>query len=276
MILLILMTGIIAGLLSGLLGIGGGVIIVPVLIYCYQAHALFPPDQIMHFAVGTSLAAMILTTAGSLFSHVKHNHYTEIALPFFWWLMPGLWIGAWSGNFLNSLASLEVLKIVLILIIMIMAFRLLCSPHLFFRSATEAESAKSSSRSFSSPVFLSIGIGVGTMSSLVGIGGGLFLWPILAYMRLRPIEVSAATSIGTFGSVCMGTIGSIYFGWGMMSDNEWVTGYVYWPWALLIGITGMMCAPIGVWLSRRLPVSAIKKLFALILVLIAARIGFNL
>jgi uncharacterized membrane protein YfcA len=268
MIIIILLTGVMAGVLSGLLGIGGGVIIVPVLTTLYESQALFNADQIMHLAVGTSLASMIFTTAGGLASHLRYGHYKGITPSLFWGLIPGLWIGAWSGNFLNSLASPQLLKIIFMIVAMFIALRMILSPHLFFHHGPQKQ--------FSPWVFLLIGLVIGSLSSLIGIGGGIFLVPILAYMGMPPYQVSAATSIGTFCSVCMGTIGSVYFGWGSIPGQEWVTGYVYWPWAVLIGMAGMILAPTGVWLSRKLPVSIIRKLFALILVAIAVRMAFNL
>lgn len=268
MIFIILLTGIMAGILSGLLGIGGGIIIVPVLSYLYQLHPGLTSAEIMHLAVGTSLASMIFTTAGGVVSHKRYGHYAGISPSIFWGLIPGLWIGAWSGNFLNSLASPTVLKIVFMIVTMVIAFRMIFFPHLFFNPQSQ--------KHFTPTVFFCIGLVIGAISSLIGLGGGIFLVPILAYMGLPPYQVSAATSIGTFCSVCMGTIGSIYFGWGNMHDEQGVTGYVYWPWAVLIGVAGMMLAPFGVWLSRKLPVSTIRKLFALILVLISLRMGFNL
>lgn len=268
MILAILLTGLIAGILSGLLGIGGGVVIVPVLSYLYTLHPEFTQPQMMHLAIGTSLASMIFTTAGGLVSHLRYGHYVGMSPSIFWGLIPGLWLGAWGGNFLNSLASPSILKIIFMCVAVLIAFRMLFSPQLFFHQQNQ--------RIFSIKTFCLIGLVVGAISSLIGIGGGIFLVPILAYMGLPPFQVSAATSVGTFCSVCMGTVGSIYFGSSVMQGYEGITGYVYWPWAILIGVAGMMLAPVGVWLSRRLPVSVIRKLFAFILVLIALRMGFNL
>ncbi len=268
MIFIILITGLVAGVLSGLLGIGGGVVIVPVLSYLYPFHPGLTGNEIMHLAVGTSLASMIFTSAAGMISHFRFGHYTGMSPSIFQGLIPGLWLGAWSGNFLNSLASPEILKIAFMLVVMVIAFRMIFSPQLFYQTQHQ--------KHFSPHVFFLIGLVIGAISSLIGIGGGIFLVPILAYMGLPPYQVSAATSIGTFCTVCMGTIGSIYFGWGTIPHLEGVTGYVYWPWAVLIGMAGMMLAPLGVWLSRRLPVSIIRKLFALILVLIALRMGFNL
>ena len=266
MILIIVITGMIAGVLSGLLGVGGGVVIVPVLTYLYEGQAHFNSAEIIHLAVGTSLASMMFTTAGGVFSHFKYGHYKGMAPSIFWGMIPGLWLGAWSGNFLNSMASSVMLKMVFMCTAMLVAFRMVWSPHLFFQEPK---------KHFSALMFCFIGMVIGAISSLIGIGGGIFLLPILAYLGLPPAKASAATSIGTFSSVCMGTVGCIYFGWGNI-QAEGVTGYVYWPWAVLIGLIGMVLAPVGVWLSRRLKVKVIRKLFALILVLIAVRMGFNL
>jgi uncharacterized membrane protein YfcA len=267
MIFIIFFTGIFAGILSGLLGIGGGVVIVPVLSYFDQAFPGLNHAQIMHLAVGTSLASMIFTTLSGVISHLRYGHFVGISPSIFRGLIPGLWLGAWVGNLLNSLASFEALKIIFMIVAIVIAIRMIFSPHLFFHKER---------KHYSTLVFCLIGVVIGSVSSLIGIGGGVFLVPILAYMGLPPSQVSAATSIGTFCSVSMGTIGSIYFGWhSILQGQEWVTGYVYWPWAVLIGVAGMMMAPLGVWLSRRLPVSSIRKLFALILVLVAVRMGFN-
>lgn len=264
MILVILFTGVLAGLLSGLLGIGGGVVIVPVLASFPQVFPELSLADIMHLAVGTSLASMIFTTSAGVFSHIRYGHYTGISPTIFWGLVPGLWIGAWNGNLLNSVASPNTLRLAFMGVAILIAIRMVLFPHLFFQKRREH---------FSVLVFGLIGLVVGSVSSLIGIGGGVFLVPILAYIGFPPYQVSAATSIGTFCSVAMGTFGSIYLGWGQIPNQEWVTGYVYWPWAVLIGLAGMMLAPLGVWLSRRLPVSIIRKLFALILVLVALKMG---
>ncbi|HED17804.1 MAG TPA: sulfite exporter TauE/SafE family protein [Gammaproteobacteria bacterium] len=255
-LLLFLLLGVIAGLLAGLLGVGGGLIIVPVL-------AVLLPDVgihnslVMHVALGTSLATIVATSMASAWEHQKHH---AVLWPVFWRLTPGIVIGAWLGAAVAEQMASQLLQRVFGI------FELLVAMQIFFGFGASAH------RQLPGAAMTGIaGTVIGSVSAIVGIGGGTMTVPFLVWCNVT-IRKAVATSAAVGLPIALaGSSGYILAG---MSDSglpEWSSGYVYWPAFAAIISTSLLLAPVGARLAHRMPMSALKKGFALLLVVLGVR-----
>lgn len=253
--------GAFAGLLSGLLGIGGGVIVVPLLTYVFMAEAVpIPTDMVMHYAVGTSLATMVFSTlSASFFQHKKG----AVLWPLFWYIAPGTVLGGLLGGFVADSFSSDILKICF-------AVFCACISLLFFRKET-VQLASSEVRPLPVPKYAltAIGVFIGTIAAMLGVGGGILLIPLLAALHFSLPQASALAVSCTLPTVIAGTMGAIYFGWDTPRIDLPSIGYVIWPVALTQGIVSVLTAKLGVHITHTLPRYWLRKLFATLLLCIA-------
>jgi uncharacterized membrane protein YfcA len=248
-ILLYLLTGIGAGLLAGLLGVGGGVIVVPALAFIFS-YLNMPKDAIMHMAASTSLAAMIFTTFAAVLAQQKRQ---MINWPVFRHLAAPIAIGTVAGAAISSLLSTQILGFIFGVFMIIVALRMLLQkkdeessvpPHLPDRF-----------------ILYTAGSAIGALSGLLGIGGGALTVPILLHFGYRAHE-SAATSSAC--ALLLSVIGTLIFaigGWEAHGLPAGSTGYIYWPAALVIAFMSMIFVPLGTKLARRLSSNTLKRVF---------------
>ena len=246
--------GVLAGTMSGLLGIGSGVIVVPALAILFR-YQHFTSPLIMHMAAGTSLASMVITTSRSLYGHLRRQ------IPF--WpiyrkFMPGVIFGTIVGAVIAHYLHSRTLGIIFGIVVFLLGIRM------FFQ-----KSSKLSKHHLPGTLGCSgIGFIIGGKSGLLGLGGGTFSIPFLTYCS---VSMRQAVVVSTAIGVTVAFIGSITFALtGMHSVGlpEWTTGYIYWP-AWLGIIVGSLCfVPLGVWLSHRLPTAILRRVFAIFLLII--------
>nr|VFK39203.1 MAG: Uncharacterized membrane protein YfcA [Candidatus Kentron sp. TC]VFK40264.1 MAG: Uncharacterized membrane protein YfcA [Candidatus Kentron sp. TC]VFK54954.1 MAG: Uncharacterized membrane protein YfcA [Candidatus Kentron sp. TC] len=247
----LLLLGVLAGILAGLLGIGGGVVIVPALFWILQANAEIPATHLMHIALGTSLATIVVTSLSSIRAHHKRG---ALQWPIVKRLTPGLVIGVLLGAVLADALPSDGLRLffaVFILLVSVqLGFDIRVSPH---RQA---------------PGGLGLGVAglvIGKISALVGIGGGTLTVPFLLWCNL-PIRHAVATSAaGGFPIAIAGTIGFMATGWQAVDLPTWSSGYIYWPAFLAIAPVSLLFAPLGAKLAHTLPVDLLKRFFAVYL-----------
>ncbi len=253
-IVLFLITGSVTGLLAGLLGVGGGVVVVPSLAYIFNYMGM-PHNAIMHMAASTSLAAMIFTTLMAVIAQQKRK---MINWAVFRTLAPAIVIGTILGTSIASLLPSHVLKIIFGLFMFFIAVRMLLQ--------------KKQSEEMTRPLphlYIQYGAGfaVGALSGMLGIGGGALTIPILLQFGL-PAHQSAATS-----SACalllsvIGTLSFMILGW-YEPPATGVASYVNWTAAILIAITSMIFVPLGTRLAGRLSGHHLKQVFAVFLLLV--------
>lgn len=251
--------GLLGGILSGLLGLGGGLIVVPCLALHF-AFIGFRPEILMHLAVGSSLAAMITTTSFSTWSHLRQG---AKIWPTFRLMAGGIVMGTLFGAVVADFVHSVVLSVAF------GGFAILFSFQSFFVDWLKREGEPKAKVTIGSS-FL-----IGTVSSLLGIGAGSLGLPFLtSYERLtmhRAVAVSAALSliVSIFGTIS-------YLLTGSFEDNlpPWTTGYLYWP--AIVGVS--LGSPLTAWgaaiLAHRLPVNRLKQIFAVILFIIGVRMLF--
>ena len=258
-ILLLLTVGSLAGLLAGLLGVGGGIVIVPALIGFFEGGDLIPGDRSMHFALATSLATICFTSLSSMYAHQRRGAilWSEVLK-----LAPGVFLGTFLGAQIAEQLSSNTLTFVFAL------FLLSVSLQMGFGMQPTAER-----KPFGRFVTATVGTFIGLISALVGIGGGTLTVPFLVWCN-TPVRVAVATSaaIGFFIALA-GTLGYGISPYGLGPDYS--TGYVYWPAVLSIVPTSLLFAPWGARIAHTIPVTALKGLFCFLLALMGVKLALK-
>lgn len=254
--LLCTVLGCIVGFFAGLLGIGGGLIIVPALVYLL-AQLEITPSLIMPMAIATSLATIVITSFSAALVHHKNKN---IAWPITKRLMIMVAIGSFSGGYIADSISSDALTYFFSLAVLLLAFYMLFSIQKTSNKSTPANNT-----------IRITGLCTGIIASLMGIAGGAILVPVLSYFGM-PIKKSIATA--TVCGVIVAIFGSLGFILtGLTQENlpEWSFGYVYLPALFGIIITSAVVAPFGVKMSAKLPVKMLKKCFAVFLIIVAIK-----
>lgn len=245
-----LVVGVVAGLLAGLLGISGGIVTVPSLLLVFHFLHL-PQGDLMHFAIGTSLASMVFSAlSATWFHHRRKGVLWELVRS----MAPGILIGCFLGSFLAKILS----EVFLEIIFGIFA----CLTGLYFWG--QVKLAPTPHPLPNRWILNSLGAGIGALSNLLGIGGGIITVPILMGFHVperRAIASSAATGliISLFGALSY-----LYFGLGEVECKGCI-GYVYIPAFIMISLSTLVAAPFGVALSHILSPPLLKRLFAVVL-----------
>jgi uncharacterized membrane protein YfcA len=253
-----LVTGVLSGLLAGLFGLGGGVVVVPALIWVFS-HAAVSADWVPHLAVGSSLATIIGTGSASVLAHHRRG---AVRWDVFLRLAPGIVLGAWAGSALAGVLPELWLKRVFGLFLLLVGVRMLWP-----------RSAEGPARSL--PGRLGIGLaggGIGTLSALVGIGGGTLTVPFLVRGGIDMRRAVATAAACALPIAVAGTLGFVVTGWGREGLPAGSTGFVYWPAVAAILVASMPTAPLGARLAHRLPVNLLQRAFGLVVLAVAVRL----
>jgi hypothetical protein len=252
-----LLLGGVAGVLAGLLGIGGGLIIVPVLAEAFSAQQ-FEPGQVMHLAIATSLASVVFTAASSALAHHRRG---SVRWPVVRQLAPGIVAGALLAGWVSALVSGGVLRVLFGLFAIAAAINL------------ARGGAITGNRELPGRAGVALaGTIIGAISTFVGIGGGTMTVPFLAWCR-----VDMRTAVGSSAACGMpiavaGTLALIAAGQGEANLPAQASGFVYWPAALCIALSSVVAAPLGARLAHTLPVRALQSTFAALLVVVGIRL----
>ena len=258
-ILLYLVTGIFAGLASGLLGVGGGLIIVPVLFFIFSTQNI-ASEHIMHMALATSLATIIFTSISSTRAHHKKQ---AVLWPVFLQLAPGICLGAWFGGIAASDMKTELLKPTFGIFELFVGMLLLWN-HKDQQHAVTLNKIKSTAGGFL----------IGTISAIVGIGGGTLTVPFLHWHNISIRNAIATSAACGLPIAVFGATSFIYAGWSINTLPEQTLGYVHLPAFALIITTSFLFAPVGANLAHRLPENALKRGFAIFLLLLGFKMLF--
>ncbi|KAF3982415.1 MAG: sulfite exporter TauE/SafE family protein [Methylococcales symbiont of Hymedesmia sp. n. MRB-2018] len=254
--LLTMLLGAIAGLLAGLFGLGGGVIIVPALLWLFTEQQ-FQQQEVMIMAVATSLASIILTSISSLISHHKLGNIIWAKV---FKLTPGILLGSAMGAKLTDWITADNLKWFFVSYLVYFGLRM-----------AYQSSSKSSGRKASSWMDYLAGNGIGLISSLLGIGGGTLTVPYLVSRQIAMKNAVAISSVCGLPIALSGTITYVWLGWEKTVLPEWSLGYVYLPAFLGITICSILTAPIGAKLANRLAAKKLKRYFSVVILLIAIK-----
>ena len=259
--LLILFTmGSIAGIMAGLLGIGGGIIIVPVLAIVFTMQGV-SVDVLMHVAIGTSLATIVITSLSSIRAHQKHQ---AIDWSVFKRITPGILLGAFLGAALAKFIGGENLRILFGLFLFMVAGQ--------FLFGNTAKPHRQLPNTFG--MFIA-GSGIGTMSTLMGVGGGSMSVPFLTWCNMTIRHAIATSSAIGLPIALAGVTGFIVIGWGVEHRPAMSFGFVNIPAFLSIVVASTLFAPVGARLTHRISPARLKKFFGYFLLLLSAKMLYG-
>lgn len=262
-ILIYLLAGALAGLLGGLLGVGGGLVIVPALIFCFQAQH-FAPEVLTHMAVGTSLATIIFTSISSVKAHHEHQ---AVRWELVKGIAPGIVIGTLLGATVAHLLQGRTLQLVIGSFAILMGLQMLSG----WKPGGKNIVALPGSRG----LFTGGGL-IGVASAIFGIGGGSLTVPWLSHHGVRMQEAVATSSACGLAIALSGTAGFILTGLQTAHLPEYSLGYIYLPAFAGISITSVLFARMGAKLAHRLPAATLKKIFAVLLVIVGSQFVFGM
>ena len=253
-----MLAGLAAGFLAGLLGIGGGLVLVPVLALLFAMQD-FPADAIMQLALGTSLASIVFTSASSARAHHAKGAVDWLVLRR---MAPGIVIGALLSAWLAARLSGSTLQLFFAVYAGLAATQLVCE----VRSRAGCRL----------PGFAGLavaGTAVGLTAGLAGVGGAIAAIPFFLLCN-----VSARVAIGTSAAIGLpvalaGSVG--YIAQGLSADvPAFSLGYVYASALVAIVVTSLLAAPAGARVSHRMSVGALKKILAVVLYAVMLRAVF--
>ena len=248
--------GIGAGTMAGMLGIGGGMIIVPGLFYLFSLMDL-PSYSLMHLAAGSAMCIMIFTSASSTLSHHVRG---DVQWDIFGRIIAAIGLGVLLGNLLSNRLDTHWLEIIFGLFLLVVSIKILLDWKPAFEQTTYP------------PVSLItiVGILIGFKSGILGIGGGAISVPFLLYCGLPMSKASGTSASFTLPIAIVGTLSFLLFSQGY-TDISWATGYIYWPAVALVAPFTVMGAPIGTRLSHVISPQQLRRIFGLLLVVIGLR-----
>jgi uncharacterized membrane protein YfcA len=248
--------GAFAGVLAGLLGVGGGIVIVPVLTFLFTAQQL-PDNHIIHLAIGTSLASIIFT---SLASFRAHHFRGAVRWEVFRSISPGIITGTLTGSWVAAQLPTHYLKGFFILFLYYVALQIFLN----VRPAPTRQLPGGKG-------MFGVGSLIGGISSLVGIGGGVMSVPFLIWCNLElRYAIGTSAAIG-FPIALAGGVGYAANGLAIKTLPSWSLGFVYLPALVCISMASASTAPLGVRLAHTLPVTQLRKFFALFIIFMATK-----
>ncbi len=255
-ILSFLLLGTFVGVMAGLLGIGGGGIMVPILTTIFLAQG-YPVEKVVHLALGTSMASMIFTSLSSMRAHNLNDAVI-------WRIVKGISVGILLGTFFATFIASKINSIYLAIFFSV--FMAFVSLQMFLNKKPQPDKNISGNKE----MFFA-GMGIGSISALVSIGGGSLTVP---YLICRNINIKKA--VGTSAAIGLpisiaGTLGYLINGWSNTLLENYTFGFIYLPAVILISTTSFFSAPYGVKLANYLPISVLKKVFSLLLITLSIR-----
>ena len=255
-----ILLGIVTGLLAGLFGIGGGLVIVPVLVMLFTAQG-FPAELVMLMAVATSLAAIILTAIASVSAH---HRLGAVVWAKVFSLSPGIMIGAALGAVVAKQINGDTLRYILVIFLLYvglqMAFQVKPKPGMVKQSRA---------------LDFLVANFIGLLSSIVGIGGGTLTVPYLVSGQMLMRNAVAVASACGLPIAVAGTVSYALLGWNATHLPEWSLGYVYLPVFIGTGLSSIITAPLGAKMAHNLPAAKLKRYFSLLLFVMAAKLMWH-
>ncbi len=253
--------GAVAGVFAGLLGVGGGIIIVPLLSVLFPLFGV-APEHIHHLALGTSLATIMIT---SISSARAHNARGAVRWDIFKTISPGILLGTFGGGLVAAYIPDTYLRSLFVVFLYVVALEML------FGKKPQGSRPLPGTAGMSA-----VGGGIGLLSSFVGIGGGTLSVPFMTFCSV-PMHTAVGTSsaIG-FPIAVAGTLGYILGGYNVEGLPDFTLGYVHLLAFVGIAVASFFTAPLGARLAHALPVAVLKRFFAVFLLFVASRMLWNL
>lgn len=255
-VLAYLLLGALAGLFGGMFGIGGGTLLVPVLFLLFEKQG-FHLTHLLHLALGTSMSVILFTALSSMWKHHQHHAVNWSVVR---QITPGILLGTLLGAlFATSIAPQS-------LAIFFAGFVLLAALQILLNIRPQA------TRQLPNMAGMTLtGVFTGWLSSLVSIGGGTIIVPFLLWCNV-PVRNAIGTSAAIGFPVAMGgTIGYIVTGLSVHNLPPSSLGFVYWPALIWVALTSVFTAPLGAKITHQIEIALLRKLFAILLMVLAGK-----
>lgn len=252
--------GSVAGFLAGLLGIGGGVILVPLFLWAFS-HVGFPEPVLVHLAIGTSLTIIFPTTISSTFSHFRNGHVNPTQV---FHMSIGAVIGALCGSTLASFVDGSVLKALFGLMQIGVAIKILIPAETLHMEPERIIPPRS---------LILVGVAAGTFSSFFGVGGGVIAVPMMLLLLHLPIHhaVGNSSAMIVLSSV-VGALSYVVHGWSVPDLPAWSFGYVNLLVVCIVAPFTIIAARFGARLAGRFDRDKLMNIFALLLIVVGLRL----
>lgn len=248
--------GAVAGFFAGLLGVGGGAIMVPVLALMFAAQG-FPDAHLMHLALGTSMATIVFTSISSLRAHHSHG---AVLWPIVRNIAPGIVVGTLLAAQVAARVPTRPLAIFFAAFISYVAVQMILNVK-----------PKPSRQLPGALGMFGVGTFIGGISALVAIGGGSLSVPFMTWCNVKVHQAIGTSAAIGFPIALAGTIGYMISGYGADNLPSGAVGFIYLPALAATVVTSMLVAPFGARVAHSLPVATIKKVFAGVLILLSAK-----
>ncbi|MFZ2627639.1 MAG: sulfite exporter TauE/SafE family protein [Rugosibacter sp.] len=256
-----LAVGAFAGFFAGLLGIGGGAVIVPMLVLIFSAQG-FPDGHLMHLVLGTSMATIIFTASMSLRTHHQHQ---AVNWPVVKTFSPGIIVGTLLGAQLAAHVPTRPLAIFFSVFMLYVVLQ-------FFINAKPKPSRELPGRWG----MAGVGFVIGGFSALAAVGGGSLTVPFLIWCNIKMHQAIGTSAAVGLPIALAGSVGYMLSGYSATGLPAGSFGFIYLPALAGTVIAGAIFAPIGARLTHRLPVPTLKKIFAGVLLLLLAKMLYGL
>ena len=253
--------GAAAGFFAGLLGIGGSAIMVPLLVMLFEAQQM-PKAQIMHLAVGTGMASILFTSVSSMRAHAMRGAVRwGLALA----LTPGILVGGLLGSSITAWISTRMFAALFTAVVSFAATSILLD-----------RKPKPARRLPGALGTVLAGAVISFVSTVAAMGGAFLTIPFALYCNVPMLQAIGTAAIIGFPIALAGSVGFVAAGWGQSGLPPHSVGYVYLPALLGITFASVLTAPLGAATAHRLPTRHLKRVFALLLYGLAAKMLLSL
>jgi len=255
--------GTLTGFLAGMLGIGGGLLLVPFLAWVFTASD-FPPEHVLHMAVATSLATILFTSVSSIRAHHQRG---SVRWDIVRWMASGAAIGTFVGAQAASLISTRWLATLFALFMGYSGLDLL-------RKALRKQQ-RIGGLLPSAPVLSGVGVGIGFVASLIGAGGGFLTVPFLGWRGVDVREAIGSSAAVGFGIAVGGLVGYVFAGRALIHMPPYTIGFIDLPALACCAGASVLMAPLGVRAAHTLQASTLKVIFATLMIGLAASMAWK-
>jgi uncharacterized membrane protein YfcA len=260
LILALLALGAVVGFVAGLLGIGGGLLLTPCFTFLLASRGV-AEGRVVHMAVATSLATIVFTSLAALRAHHQRG---AVAWRVVGQLTPGLLVGSWLGPWLARKLDAAALGACFVVFVLVAAGQML----------VDVKPAASRDLPAAPGMFAAGGI-IGVLAGLVGVGGAFASVPFMTWCNVTMHTAVATSAALAFPIAASGTLSNVFYGLRAPGLPPGSLGFVWLPGLVCVSAASVVTAPLGAWTAYRLPVTALRRAFAVFLLVLAARMLYT-
>jgi uncharacterized membrane protein YfcA len=248
--------GAAAGFFAGMLGIGGGALMIPLLVWLFEAQGL-PREHLLHLAVGTGMATMLFTSASSMRAHARRGAVRWDVVKR---ITPGILAGGLAGAAIASSIPRFAFAVIFVATVYAAALNIL-----FERKPNPSRTLPGAAGLFA------VGAGISGISAFAAVGGAFLTVPFMVWCNVPMLHaIGTAAAIG-FPIAAAGSVGYAAIGLGQPGLPAWSVGYVFLPALAGVTVASMSLAPVGAMVAHRLPTKLLRRIFAVLMFSLATR-----